>query len=67
MGCQILPQDVSIAAIGRLRAIARSGDLERAYQELANLGYNYAELAKGVVTDDTVLERPQVTSRKILQ
>lgn len=52
-----MPQGVSVATIDRLRAIASGGDPARAYQELARLGYNYAELARGVVTGDTVFGR----------
>lgn len=48
-----MPQGVSVATIDRLRAIASGGDPARAYQELSNLGYGYAELARGVVTGAT--------------
>ena len=48
-----MPQGVSVTTIDRLRAIASSGDPARAYQELSNLGYGYAELARGVVTGAT--------------
>jgi hypothetical protein len=48
-----MPQGVSVATIDRLRVKASNGDPAGAYQEISNLGYGYAELARGVVTGAT--------------